>query len=164
MVNNINYSISSSPAVDLDSTVYISNDNGKLIAIYTDHIGLVDSPWPKFHAGPMNRGVILDVTSISLPLKNQSADYTLYQNYPNPFNPVTHIRFSLAQSEKVKLEVFNILGQKVNTLVNNKLNIGQYEIKWDGKNESGNLLGSGIYFYRLKAGDYIKTRKMIFLK
>jgi hypothetical protein len=108
----------------------------------------------------------LVVTTPVVSIKNTEIINTFYlsQNYPNPFNPITHIRFNLAQNEKVKLEVFNVLGQKVKTLVNNKLNIGQYEIKWDGKNESGNLLGSGIYFYRLKAGDYIKTRKMIFLK
>ncbi|NIT61380.1 MAG: T9SS type A sorting domain-containing protein, partial [Aliifodinibius sp.] len=65
---------------------------------------------------------------------------------------------------KVKLEIFNVLGQRVKTLINEKLNPDEYEIKWDGKNDSGKLLGSGIYFYRLKAGDYVKSRKMIFLK
>lgn len=106
------------------------------------------------------------VTTPVVGINNPSVINTFYlsQNYPNPFNPTTNIRFSIAQSEKVKLEVFNVLGQKVKTLVNKKMKIGQYEIKWDGRNESGNLLGSGIYFYRLIAGDYIKTRKMIFLK
>lgn len=106
------------------------------------------------------------VTTPVVGIKNTGIVNSFYlsQNYPNPFNPITSIRFSLAQSGNVKLEVFNVLGQKVKTLVNNKLNIGQYEVKWDGRSDSGNLTGSGIYFYRLVAGDNIKTRKMIFLK
>ncbi|MCK5453834.1 MAG: T9SS type A sorting domain-containing protein, partial [Calditrichia bacterium] len=91
-------------------------------------------------------------------------EYELWQNYPNPFNPVTIIKYQLAQHVKVKLEVFNVLGQKVKTLVDKKLNAGQYTTNWDSKNEIGNPVGSGIYFYRIKAGDYVKTKKMVLMR
>ena len=90
--------------------------------------------------------------------------FALAQNYPNPFNPTTNIQFSIPKNVKVKLEIFNVLGQRVNRLINEAMTADDYEIRWDGRNESGDLLGSGIYFYRLRAGNYIKTRKMILLK
>jgi hypothetical protein len=90
--------------------------------------------------------------------------FQLMQNYPNPFNPVTHISFSLAQNVKVKLEIFNVLGQKIRTVINKKLLAGQHTVIWDGKNELGNQMASGIYFYRLQAGDFVKTRKLILMK
>ncbi|MCK6618904.1 MAG: T9SS type A sorting domain-containing protein [Calditrichaceae bacterium] len=90
--------------------------------------------------------------------------FELSQNYPNPFNPVTHIQFSLAGKVKVKLEVFNVLGQRVKTLVDSDLAPGKHEVAWDGRNDAGARVGSGLYFYRLKAGDYVKSRKMILIK
>ncbi len=103
------------------------------------------------------------VTSIS-GSENISSGFELHQNYPNPFNPATTIRFSLARTELVQLEVFNILGQKIRTLVNTRMNAGVHEVVWDSNNEMGRPLGSGIYFYRLTAGEYVKTGKMILLK
>ena len=72
--------------------------------------------------------------------------------------------YCIPKNVKVKLEIFNVLGQRVNRLINEAMTADDYEIRWDGRNESGDLLGSGIYFYRLRAGNYIKTRKMILLK
>ena len=85
--------------------------------------------------------------------------YRLEQNYPNPFNPVTDIKFSLPNPSDVRLEVFNIVGQKVATLVDGPLEAGQHTVPW---NASG--LASGIYLYRLEAGDHTDTRKMLLLK
>ncbi|TVM01423.1 MAG: hypothetical protein CV087_10880 [Candidatus Brocadia sp. WS118] len=90
--------------------------------------------------------------------------FDLQQNYPNPFNPSTAIRYQLASSEAVTLEIFNALGQKVRTLVNEKQEAGKYTIQWDGKNNAGNPAASGIYLYRIKAGDFIKVRKMLLLR
>jgi photosystem II stability/assembly factor-like uncharacterized protein len=88
----------------------------------------------------------------------------LYQNYPNPFNPVTKIKFEIPSVGQrhafdLQLKVYDILGREVQTLVNEQLQPGTYEVTFDGSN-----LPSGIYFYQLKAGDYIETRKMILLK
>lgn len=85
--------------------------------------------------------------------------FSLSQNYPNPFNPVTQISFSLPERVEVNLSVFNIVGQKVAELVNGKLDTGSYRVNWDGGSFT-----SGVYFYRLQAGDYRMTRKMVLFK
>jgi hypothetical protein len=89
---------------------------------------------------------------------------TLNSNYPNPFNPETTISYSLAKQSKVSLQVFNILGQKVKTLVNETNNAGSHTVVWNGKDESGNAVASGVYFYRLKSGTMSQTNKMILMK
>ena len=94
----------------------------------------------------------------------QISTFELYQNYPNPFNPATMIRFSLAHRVKVKLEIFNLLGQRVKTLVDAALAPGQHRLIWDGRNDAGLRVSSGVYFYRLKAGDYVKSRKMVLIR
>ena len=91
----------------------------------------------------------------------------LYQNYPNPFNPVTTIAYQLPlryQGEKVRLQIFNSLGQRVRTLVNGVQNPGTHEVRWDGTNDAGLALSSGIYLYKLTAGDMSLTRKMLLIK
>ncbi|MEA2096744.1 MAG: M14 family zinc carboxypeptidase [Candidatus Cloacimonadota bacterium] len=89
----------------------------------------------------------------------------LIGNYPNPFNPETVISFSVLESSvNTEISIFNIKGQKVRTLVNEKLSTDFYTRSWDGKNDVGRSVTSGIYFYKMKNGDYSKTRKMILLK
>ncbi|MEZ4763408.1 MAG: FlgD immunoglobulin-like domain containing protein [Calditrichia bacterium] len=96
------------------------------------------------------------------------ASYELQQNYPNPFNPETTVKFSLAAQHKsdqnVKVLVFNALGQQVRELYNGTLQPGTYEMKWDGRNQSGELLGSGTYFAMLQTGFFRETRKMLLIK
>ncbi len=86
------------------------------------------------------------------------------KNYPNPFNPETAIRFSTGVSAKVNLTIYNVKGQKVKTLINERLDQGEHSIKWQGTDEVGKKVGGGNYFYRLKVGDEVKTRKMLLLK
>ncbi|MCH8305424.1 MAG: T9SS type A sorting domain-containing protein [Candidatus Marinimicrobia bacterium] len=88
----------------------------------------------------------------------------LSQNHPNPFNPSTNIVYGVPNNSHVTLDVFNILGQRVTTLVNGMREAGTYEVKWDSMNDSGNLVSGGIYFYRLRAGDIHITKKMLLLK
>jgi len=90
--------------------------------------------------------------------------FALEQNYPNPFNPTTTIRFALAQQGLVKLEIFNLLGQKVATLVNAIRPAGDYTLQWNGKDERGNSAISGVYLLRLEAGDQVMLRRMTMLK
>jgi hypothetical protein len=104
------------------------------------------------------------LTNISKPKIESPRHFLLSQNYPNPFNSVTHFSFSLTSKVQVRLEIYNILGQRVRTLVNKEMPAGEYKVQWDGRNDVGKFLGSGAYFYRIGAGDYIKTRKMILLK
>jgi len=85
--------------------------------------------------------------------------YALHPNYPNPFNPATHIQFTIPEQTDVKLQIFDVLGRQVDVLVNKTLPIGNHEILW-----SPNNLSSGFYFYKLEAGSFMQTRKMILLK
>ena len=91
-------------------------------------------------------------------------EFKLYQNSPNPFNPTTNIFYSLAKSSDVELTIYNLLGQKVKTLVNSRQQAKQYKVVWDGTNNQGVKVASGIYVYRLKAGDKVAVRKMILMK
>lgn len=84
--------------------------------------------------------------------------------YPNPFNPTTTISYSLKENSKVSLNIYNIKGQKVKQLVSDQLAAGEHSSIWDGTNDNSKSVSSGIYFYKLKAGDYQKVRKMVLLK
>ncbi|MFN3345045.1 MAG: T9SS type A sorting domain-containing protein, partial [Chloroherpetonaceae bacterium] len=85
--------------------------------------------------------------------------FKLSQNYPNPFNPTTTITYQLASSSDVKLEVFDVLGRKVATLVNARQNAGEHSVNFNATN-----LASGVYFYRLQAGSFVETKKMMLVK
>ena len=90
--------------------------------------------------------------------------YTLEQNYPNPFNPTTDIAFSLDRSEDVNLSIYNMLGQKVRTLVNGTRPSGMHVLQWDGRDENGRNLSTGIYLYTLTSGSTSITKKMALMK
>jgi len=113
--------------------------------------GLKDS---SIFALAMRTDVIISVAEGDVPLV-----FSLGQNYPNPFNPSTTIEFSLPHTGFVTLKVYNILGEAVATLVNEELNVGTYTTQW---NASG--VASGVYFYRLQAGDFVDTKKLLLLK
>ena len=85
--------------------------------------------------------------------------YSLSQNYPNPFNPTTNVKFSIIKSEQVELIVYDIQGREVQTLVNERLQPGTYEVRFDGS-----MLNSGVYFYRLIAGEFSETKRMLLIK
>jgi PKD repeat protein len=90
--------------------------------------------------------------------------FELSQNYPNPFNPVTSIRYALPEQSMVKLTIYDMLGQEVITLVNKTEEAGYKSVNWNGLNQHGQLVSTGIYFYRIQAGTFLQIRKMIFIK
>ena len=96
---------------------------------------------------------------VALPLR-----FELMDNYPNPFNPETTIRFALPTTESVKIEIVNILGQHVRTLVDNEIKAGVREVKWNSRNDFGTSVSSGIYFYRIKAGTFVSIKKLTLIK
>lgn len=96
--------------------------------------------------------------------KNLPSKFSLNQNYPNPFNPDTYIPFDLPQGSRVKLRIFNILGQEIRTLKDEFFQTGSYAIPWDGKDQRGFSVASGIYIYRLETGKFIQSRKMLLIK
>ncbi|TKJ41626.1 hypothetical protein CEE37_03405 [candidate division LCP-89 bacterium B3_LCP] len=91
-------------------------------------------------------------------------DNSLQQNYPNPFNPATSIAYSVQQAGNVKINIYNSLGQRIATLVNQQQNPGEYSIEWDGKTYSGSDAAAGVYYYELVVDDYRSARQMIMLK
>jgi|GEM_PF-435930 len=92
-------------------------------------------------------------------------EFALSQNYPNPFNPSTTIEYQLPKQSRVNLFVYNILGQEVIRLVNNQeTQAGYYEVKWNGRNNLNQQVGSGVYFFRLFSKDFVQTKKMLLLK
>lgn len=119
-------------------------------------------------------GMILKTTNggtsfISVNNQNIPDKYSLSQNYPNPFNPTTNIRYTIPSNVKgemsdVKLVVFDILGKEIATLVNEKQDAGTYEATFDARHGGSSRLTSGIYFYRLTAGDFSETKKMLMIK
>ena len=90
--------------------------------------------------------------------------FKLYQNYPNPFNPSTTIKYAVPKNVKVTLKIYDLLGREIATLVNDVKSPGVYSVKWNGKTMSGQQVSSGVYFYRLEAGNFVKVNKMILLK
>ncbi|MBN2355467.1 T9SS type A sorting domain-containing protein, partial [candidate division KSB1 bacterium] len=95
---------------------------------------------------------------------NPPLAYVLEQNYPNPFNNETEIRFQLPKSEQVVIKIFNTLGAQVRLLVNRNYQPGYHQVPWDGKDNLGNRVASGVYLYRLQAGEFVQTRRMSLLR
>lgn len=110
---------------------------------------------------PINQIAFYDTinTSITKLGSEIPSKYDLYQNYPNPFNPATNIKFDVVKNGLVKLEVYDVTGRLVNTLVNSRLEAGSYQFTLDAS-----LLPSGVYFYKIQAGDFLQTKRMILLK
>jgi hypothetical protein len=135
------------PEGDCELTAFIQNLDGKEVLQGTKKLlpDLVE--------------VSVDDEDVILPTYTR-----LYDNYPNPFNPRTSINFALATSGAVKLEVFNILGQNVRTLVDDQMIAGNHTITWDSRDENGGAVASGAYFYRLTTDDYSSTKKMLLVK
>jgi hypothetical protein len=118
----------------------------------------------------LTEGVIRDIenqtlsASLNSPITSIPHEYSLAQNYPNPFNPTTTISFTIPNAGKVKIEVFNVLGQRVAVLLDDYREAGSYAIDWKSQDDAGRSVASGVYLYRLTAGEYTSTRKMMLMK
>jgi hypothetical protein len=104
-----------------------------------------------------NNNVVTDISEAEP--ANKLQHFILHQNYPNPFNPITTIRYSLSNASQVSLIIYNTIGQEVATLVNERQSVGNYGVNFDAGH-----LSSGVYFYKIIAGSFIKSRKMIVMR
>jgi len=116
------------------------------------------------YGGPYNYNYaelaeIIKITDIPIINSQVSKIFKLSQNYPNPFNPTTAIGYQLSTVSEVELSIYNLLGQKVSTLVSKKQPAGRYEVEWDATG-----FASGVYYYRIEAGEFQQVRKMVYLK
>ncbi|MGB9664512.1 MAG: T9SS type A sorting domain-containing protein, partial [Ignavibacteria bacterium] len=101
-----------------------------------------------------------NITGVNDPVVTKPTTYSLSQNYPNPFNPSTTINFALPKESNVTLKVYNMIGQEVMTLLNNeRMSAGYHSVK-----VNGSKLTSGVYIYKLQAGEFIATKKMVLMK
>jgi hypothetical protein len=117
-----------------------------------------------------NDGVGDECDTVLVAVEDETAEsalpdkYTLAQNYPNPFNPVTTIAYTLTRRSRVTVEIYNALGRRVRTLVDREESPGSHSIVWNGTDEKGNPVSSGVYLYRFRAGEFVETKKMLLLK
>jgi hypothetical protein len=130
--------------------MYVYND-------WTDGTPNVQDLSPEFQGGT----IALDARA---PAMNLPKEFALSQNMPNPFNPSTVLSYALPKDAKVNLAVYNVLGQHVATLVDDFQRAGNQTVTWDGTDVRGNQVSSGVYFYKLRAGDFTDTKKMLLLK
>ncbi len=128
------------------------------------HLWTGVSYWDDFSVNGVDNVVTGVRENISANNINVPSDYSLQQNYPNPFNPSTTIEYSLPVSGHVMLEVFNIVGQKVATVVDQTQNAGTWTARWNGKDDRGITVGTGLYFYRLSTNSFVSTKKMMLIK
>ena len=109
------------------------------------------------------KGLVLStkkpITNVEVSPERGITNYSLSQNYPNPFNPITILQYTISTTQHVTLKIYDILGREIKTIVNEEKPAGEYEIEFDAS-----YLSSGIYFYRLKAGNFIETKKMVLLR
>ncbi len=146
-VNNLNYNRSGLCAVYYDEKIYVFgglSENGGLV--------------PQIEMADI-------ITSIpdSEPVITAN-NFTLYQNFPNPFNSTTNISFNILKSSKVKIEIYSSFGQKIATIYNQHTQPGSYNIRWDGINNNGQMVSSGIYFYKLSTQENFEIKKMVLIK
>ena len=106
-----------------------------------------------------------DISTINETHSNVINEYELLQNYPNPFNPETKISYQLSKNSNVQLKVYNLLGQEVITLVNKQQNAGNHSVTWNGINETGQQVASGVYYYKLVTdNEFVQTKKLLLLR
>ena len=148
----------------LEDTSYTFTDSLEPEADYywkvyaSDRFDLTTECESPYHFTTGKTGVLI-ITSPEVPRA-----YSLSQNFPNPFNPVTQIRYALPKPGRVSLSVYNILGEEIATLIDAQQEPGYYRLVWDGRDELGRGVCSGIYFYRLRAGDFVSVRRMVLLR
>ncbi len=138
-------------------TGYINNGAASVLDIYVfnnNNTGIYGQ----------SSSVLGTITGVNNSESNLPKTFALRQNYPNPFNPTTNIQFDVPKTSNVKIEIYDVLGREVRTLVDQNMTAGHYTKVWNGLNDRGQQVVSGIYIYRMEAGSFVSLKKMILLK
>ncbi|MCF7792650.1 MAG: S8 family serine peptidase [Candidatus Cloacimonetes bacterium] len=165
---NLGSTIKTSAAIadtdsDGDIEILVPNQTAYVLVDYKNPTGYVS--WANYKRNPRRTGNAYDATTGTNPHNIPTLVDMLGGNYPNPFNPTTNINYSLAEDGLVQIDIFNVKGQLVKHLVSEHQSSGNHLITWNGKDDNNKSVGSGIYFYKMRAGGrYTSTRKMIMLK
>jgi hypothetical protein len=156
-----------------DSVVFVSPDGGQTwdptggLAGAFECLCLLRAADGSIYAGTTPNGDVfryLPQTKVDESRPTAPMAYRLAQNYPNPFNAATTIRFRLPQASRVTIAVYDILGRRIRALVDDDLKAGQHGVLFDGRDKDGKKLSSGVYLYRMQAGEIVQTRKMVYIK
>ena len=134
------------------------------LTVFSIGINNICPPYPNCVEDNMGEQDTSNCVQVSIIDEILPITYNLHNAYPNPFNPTTSISYQVQLSGDVTLNIYDILGNRIKTLIDEPKAIGDYEIKWDGTNQMGEILSSGQYFYQLKVGDFVSTKKMVLLK
>ena len=161
--NNAGLSISIIPSVE--QNISIALDSLSHIAFITSLLNYNGSEEFILSATDINGASVNETIIVTvLPLIEMPVKYAFHQNYPNPFNSVTKLRYDLPENSHVNITIYDMLGRAVKTMVNQHQNAGHRSIIWDGTNDYGNTVSTGIYLYQIQSGAYTRTKKMVFLK
>lgn len=139
--------------IEDEESAYTEKNEPNESSIITEHIAQNDKISKKQENGDP-----------AMPFDQTPKRFALYEAYPNPFNPSTTLAFDVIEKSEVSLIIYNTLGQTVRRLITETRSSGHHRVLWDGKNDSGVLVPSGVYIYQLRAGNNIQSRKMIFMK
>ncbi|MFQ5752046.1 MAG: FlgD immunoglobulin-like domain containing protein [bacterium] len=131
------------PAIDDGPEYTVVSDCGNMLAKFSKH----------------QNEMVTEIMIQEIP-----ENYALFQNYPNPFNPETNIRFALPKASHVVLKIYNTLGQEIRTFVDTRYETDYHSVHWDGKDNNGNQVSSGIYLYQLQVGEFAQVKKMSLIR
>jgi len=167
VIANLTFRVDDPDITDFEVTPFTTTSPGHSLAlVYNDWSGgkpRVDHANPEVEGNPIDLvGAKAANTDSEEP--NLPTEFNLAQNYPNPFNPSTTVAYSLKEGGHVTIDIYNVLGQNVKTLVDEYQDAGRYTKVWDGHDQSGVEVASGIYFYKIKAGDFSDIKKMVLMK
>ena len=150
----------STPLVTLNKTTSYLDGSTTIGTTYYYRVTAIDNSG---NIGPFSGEITLKATDVEN-VEGLPTDFALKQNYPNPFNPSTQINFALPNQASVKIAIYNVAGELVRTLVNDDMSAGNYRLMWNATDNNGRMVSSGVYIYRMQAGKFVSSRKMLLLK
>ncbi len=150
--NPVQVTIPAGDSVSINLVIIAPDESGHYSADIVLESNDPDSSTARLH-------VVLDIITGVAEENSLPTVYSLYNNYPNPFNPTTTIKYDIPEQSYVTIKIYNLLGEEVTTLLNEEHNVGRYQINWNAAQ-----LASGVYFYRIQAGSFVDTKKMILMK